>query len=371
MSPTFNISPIKDLTQFLADWQSLLPENGGASFFQSKAWVESWLTYAKNATSLFQIRSEDADGLLLLGVFGQRNIHSMPIVGTNEVRLGEACHENYDSVYIEYNDFLIRAGEQGDIRRHACLALFNQMNSADSFVFRNVVPPLRHSIIAACTDRDWAPRVIHEGATFAIKLLHLRDDNETVLSRVSSNTRRQIERSMRLYEERGELQVHRANSKQERENCWQELDQLHAKAWQARGQSGAFASQQFQDFHKILRENHAQKLDFLTITAGDETIGCFYNFLHNGTVMNYQSGFKYEQNNQLKPGLVSHVLAAQFYLKNDYDLYDMLVGDARYKQSLGEPLERLSVIEVERPGVKRTLRKTVRNFRKMKERRAR
>ncbi len=363
MTPQMTISPLKDLDGFITDWKSLNGDRPAASFFQSEAWVSSWLKLAQSQTDLMQFRVTDQNGLAMLGYLGQRNVQSVPVAGIKELRLSEAANENVDTLYVEYNDFQVRSDADSDLRRHALVYLFENMSGPDSFIFRNIVPRLRHSVFSACTARGWKPRVIHEGATFAIKLLHLREDNQSILDKVSSNTRRQIERSMRLYEERGELSVHRALSDAERESCWQSLEEMHTKAWVARGETGSFASKNFQLFHKNLRDHYGDALDFLTIKAGDETIGCFYNFLHNRMVLNYQSGFKYEKNNQLKPGLVSHTLAAQYYLKNDYDVYDMLVGDARYKQSLGEPFERLSVIEVERPCLKQKARNFARHVR--------
>lgn len=45
--------------------------------------------------------------------------------------------------------------------------------------------------------------------------------------------------------------------------------------------------------------------------AGEPTIGVLYNFVHDGLVLNHQSGFLYESDNRLKPGLVSLVLSVE------------------------------------------------------------
>jgi CelD/BcsL family acetyltransferase involved in cellulose biosynthesis len=52
-------------------------------------------------------------------------------------------------------------------------------------------------------------------------------------------------------------------------------------------------------------------------------------------VYSYQSGFNYEEDNRLKPGLVSHRVAIEHCLAAGDAVYDFLAGDDRYKRSLG------------------------------------
>jgi CelD/BcsL family acetyltransferase involved in cellulose biosynthesis len=59
-----------------------------------------------------------------------------------------------------------------------------------------------------------------------------------------------------------------------------------------------------------------------------------YQFRHKGHVYSYQSGFHYERDNRLKPGLVSHRLAIEHSLSAGDAVYDFLGGDDRYKRSL-------------------------------------
>jgi CelD/BcsL family acetyltransferase involved in cellulose biosynthesis len=68
--------------------------------------------------------------------------------------------------------------------------------------------------------------------------------------------------------------------------------------------------------------------------VGDRTIGILYNFVHHGRVLNYQSGFLYEQDARLKPGLVSHVLSIEDSLRRDECGYDFLAGPAGHKSRL-------------------------------------
>jgi CelD/BcsL family acetyltransferase involved in cellulose biosynthesis len=51
-------------------------------------------------------------------------------------------------------------------------------------------------------------------------------------------------------------------------------------------------------------------------------------------VLNYQSGLRYESDAKLKPGLVAHTLLIEENLRRGARIYDLLMGNQRYKWSL-------------------------------------
>jgi CelD/BcsL family acetyltransferase involved in cellulose biosynthesis len=57
-----------------------------------------------------------------------------------------------------------------------------------------------------------------------------------------------------------------------------------------------------------------------------------------GNVAFYQSGFRYEDNAKLKPGLVCHTLAIEYNRERGAHTYDFLAGDSQYKRSLGQEI---------------------------------
>ena len=93
------------------------------------------------------------------------------------------------------------------------------------------------------------------------------------------------------------------------------------------------------------------------VSVGGRTIGVLYNFSHDGRVMNYQSGFRFEDDNRFAPGFVCHAMAAQHYLDAGYDAYDLLAGDADYKRRLAAPSTALTSLVVERPNWRRAARR--------------
>jgi len=57
--------------------------------------------------------------------------------------------------------------------------------------------------------------------------------------------------------------------------------------------------------------------------------------VHAARVYSYQSGFRYENDPAVKPGLVSHYLAIERHLTAGAAIYDFMAGATRHKQSLG------------------------------------
>ena len=112
--------------------------------------------------------------------------------------------------------------------------------------------------------------------------------------------------------------------------------------------SGAFGAPAFESFHKHLRHRSPECVHLIEIAAGDETIGCLYNFIHGGRALNYQSGFRFEEDNQLKPGFVAHALAIRHYAEAGLSAYDLLAGDAPYKRRIADEGESFSSLVLER-----------------------
>jgi CelD/BcsL family acetyltransferase involved in cellulose biosynthesis len=140
------------------------------------------------------------------------------------------------------------------------------------------------------------------------------------------------------------------------------LAELHRAAWARRGQPGGFRSPRFIHFHKALIQRllPERAVELLRVSAGDQTVGYIYNFLLDGKVYFYQSGFAYEADPKIKPGLVTHYLAAQNYWERGFIEYDFMAGDARYKRSLAKSTRTLYWSWVERFNFRMTLIKIAR-----------
>ena len=114
------------------------------------------------------------------------------------------------------------------------------------------------------------------------------------------------------------------------------LTALHQTSWRRRGQPGCFAAPTFESFHRdLIRARFASgEIQLLVAAAGDQPIGCLYNFVHGDRIYAYQSGFDYMADGRLKPGLLTHALAIEEATRAGFAAYDFMAGENRLKASL-------------------------------------
>jgi hypothetical protein len=119
---------------------------------------------------------------------------------------------------------------------------------------------------------------------------------------------------------------------------------LHEAAWRGKGDDGgAWRFPFLVAFHRRLIERcfAGGGVEIVRVSCGGEAIGYIHCLVRGGWIGSYLSGFAYEADNKVKPGLVSFAMYIQHRLEIGGDVFDFLAGDHRYKTSLGTPGQRL------------------------------
>ncbi|MEM8935113.1 MAG: GNAT family N-acetyltransferase [Pseudomonadota bacterium] len=337
-----------------AHWRALFHRSSNANFFISPAWMSAWLAEGGGAAELWCIRYESAGQVELIGIFGAARIGA-PLISVQESRLHGLCDPALDAIYIEYNDFLI--ADQNNARRiEAIHAAINALSQCDQFVFQNITDVLAADIKAVASDLGLTVRELVRQPTYQCDLKTLRQGQTDLVSSLSKSLRHKVQRSQRLYEERGPLDFALAETTAARQTAFSRLIALHQAGWRRRGVDGAFSNPAFVAFHERLIRGAPEQTHLIEIRAGGETIGVLYNFIFGNRVSAYQSGFRFEDDNRLAPGYLSHALACEYYLAAGFDVYDFLGGDAEHKRRLGLVGPALSTVCVERRNPKMRLR---------------
>lgn len=312
-------------------WPELYGTVRAASIFLSPQWVETWLEiYGRDYTGRqlsWWLGDVCIAGVMLLS--RRAKLGPFPIRLTILNTAGE-IDEN--APFIEYNDVLCQPGHEGIVAD--ALASYLAQQPWDQLCLAGYT---ESSLFAQLQSRALPGNWDSMGKNSPY--IDLASLGEGGLDKYfSSNTRSQIRRSIKLYEERGALRIDVAQNLDESLQYLDALAVLHRAAWVRRGQPGGFRSPRFIQFHKTLiaRLLPLGKAELLRVSAGEQTVGYIYNFLNEGKVHFYQSGFAYEEDSKIKPGLVTHYLAAQDYWKRGFIEYDFMAGDARYKKSLAK-----------------------------------
>ena len=228
-------------------------------------------------------------------------------------------------MFIEYNNILAERSF-ADAIVVACLeALTHRLRHSDQLVLSGIDPDLE---LAACRTAGRAGLVtevkVADTARW-IDFAKVRQKGGNYRATLGRNTRQAVSRAMRLYAERGPVELRIMETTSEALAAFDLLADFHQSRW---GRKGSFANPRFRPFHEelIARGVPMGAVRISRTLAGDQTIGVLYNFVHDGRVLNYQSGFLYERDGRLKPGLISHVLSIEDSIARGERGYDFLAG---------------------------------------------
>ena len=308
------------------------------SYFTSWGWIGCWLNQLPESLRPQALIVENADGVVGLGLIHRHRILHGQLIPSTALFLNETGDPVYDSLTIEHNGFLAIRGDEAKVVE-TCIDFLCEsdldwdelfLSGADAGAATDVATQNLPGRLRRCVKR--------QKSCFVVDVAALRDSKGDYLASLSSNTRSQVRRAMRLYEEIGPLKITCVAGREETLAYYDRMKALHTSYWETRNEPGAFAHPFIDGFHRHLietREAHGE-IQLLHVTAGEQTIGYLYNFVHAGRVYNYQSGFQYMDNPKLKPGLVCHTLAIEFNRQHGADVYDFLAGEGQHKQSLGK-----------------------------------
>ncbi|MGX6449976.1 GNAT family N-acetyltransferase, partial [Patulibacter sp. S7RM1-6] len=194
----------------------------------------------------------------------------------------------------------------------------------------------RREDVAPLLDRWPTDRiVVKERPSYQYDLGALAPDAD-VPSALPGGPRRRARASLRALAARGELAVDWATDRDEAAAYLEELVALHQRAWTAVGEPGLFGGTAFAAFHRRLAPElvAAGRATLVRVRCGDETIGVLYGFRDGDRLLAYQSGLRRFDDNRLRPGIVSHLLAMEAARERGIAVYDHLAGEARYKREL-------------------------------------
>jgi CelD/BcsL family acetyltransferase involved in cellulose biosynthesis len=317
--PVIEIAPVEDFAALAPVWRDL-EQRAACSFFQSWAWTGCLAE--KRFADPWLLSARCGDKVVGLALFnrGRHAGLSRPIL------LGESGRAELDSIFIEHNGPVLDREAPADLASRCWTALAEKFGKAKwliSGTTEEVCSTLPSDRIARIAARRPAP------------YLDISPDIDP-LDGCSANTRQQLRRSLRAWEEIGPLVLDIASS--DRADLYLDaLAELHTRYWTGRGKPGAFAGSFFGRFHHALlhRASPGQSVDVIRVSAGDRVAGYLYNFVHDGWVAAYQSGFDFGADaGRLRPGLVCHLMAIRHYRQVGMRRYDFLGGEARYKRSL-------------------------------------
>ena len=330
-----------------------LEERADINFYLSWAWIGSWIEEAGPPDLVLAGRA--GGELVCLGLL-RRGVQKRHLfVRSQMLFLHQTGDEEQDVIFIEYNDFLTdrRFAPLGSA---AVAFLLENAGRVDEIQIGGVAEPIYEGVKAA----GFTTHVYARKPTAFVDLKDIRASGGDYLATLSPNSRYQIRRSHKAYQARGPLAVQPARNAEEALEFFEALGVLHERAWRERGgrggwrlsfnalpermwrrrePGGAWRFPFLVAFQKRVIDRAFAKggIEIVRISCGDTPIGYIHCLVRDGWIGSYLSGFAYEADNKLKPGLTSFYLYIEEKLKGDAQVIDFLAGDERYKTSLGQP----------------------------------
>jgi hypothetical protein len=337
ISHSYSIEELQQKWLFIQEGQNL-------PFFLTWSWISCWLeTYSPD---LIIISARYEDQIVAIGLFTYVTKIRHGIVRSHQYRLHQMGDPLLDQIWMEYNDFIC-VDTYRVAAVNACIQALQQNDDNWDEIILSMVTATRageiQKAISGC-------HILLTNPCYSKNLDNIKGDNLQYLDTLNSNTRYQIRRSIRLYQQlHGEIKFKVAQDADEALAFFHEAGEYHKLRWEDSG----FKNKQFILFHENLIKNSAKdnSVDLMKITSGDTTVAILYFHLVGRDVYFYLQGIKYESNQKLKPGLVAHALATQYYMDKGMRKYDYMGGYSQYKCQLSNPVEDLVTLCIQKPSL--------------------
>jgi CelD/BcsL family acetyltransferase involved in cellulose biosynthesis len=328
-------SPLPPLDALGLRWRAL-EEQADCSFFLGWTWMESWLAATGARPELLAIQNDGQDvALALVG----RSMTKRLLGRTATLWLNQSGDARIDRAYIEYNGILKARGAADDIdaRALAALAARNDWRALR-------LPGVADGAPLAGAGRFRRRVLIDRSPAYFADLGQVRAAGGGYLSLLSANTRSQIKRAAKDHGTDGpEIAVARP---EDVPGWLGEMQALNT----GRHEDNAWADPMFVAFVQRIAETGMPRgeVEIMRFTVSGAVLGLLVNFVYRGRAMNYQSAFAQPKGPKDKPGLLCHAAAVERYAAAGLDLYSLLAGKDRYKQSLSTGSETLEWWSLER-----------------------
>ncbi|MER9443649.1 GNAT family N-acetyltransferase [Mesorhizobium sp. M0340] len=334
------------------------------SFYLSWLWIGTWLRHLPGGAQPHVLVARTSSRIVGLAIICRQRAWSFGRHARARWLLNETGDVRFDRLFIEYNDILAERS-LADATRVACVeALAHRLRRSDQLVLSGIDPDFELAACRTAGRSGLLTEVKAEDTARWIDFVKVRQKGANYRATLGRSTRQAVSRAMRLYGERGPIAFRTVEVTSEALAAFDLLAELHQARW---GRRGAFANPSFRRFHEelISRGVPTGTVRISRTLAGDQTVGVLYNFVYDGRVLNYQSGFLYERDGRLKPGLISHVLAIEDSIGRGECGYDFLAGFAGHKSRLANAERPMKWIVIGRDSPERRIEAQLRGAKRV------
>lgn len=349
------ITPLLGDTSLAEDWQGLQKQTDSTIFLEW-LWICTWIeSYQPSAVV---VRVSRGATLVGIGIFTLRVEYRHRLLRSRVAMLHQTGLPHQDQIWVEYNGMLALPGHEVAALAEAITTL-QQTGYCDE-VHASMLPS---TLGLALCDRFGGAHVNWEVRGFKSTFAQSREANKTVLGSLSSNTRYQVRRSLKLYEAAyGRPTLQAAATTDQALDMFTEAGNWHKDRWPDSG----YKNPAFLTFHETLikRGFDHGKTQLFRVVFGHHTIGVFYFLVLRKQAYFYLQGLRSEEDGKRKPGLMGHCLLMQYFLDQGVDVYDFMGGESQYKTQLANQTTGFATVRVHNGNLKFRLEQHARRLKR-------
>ncbi len=332
-------------------WEQLLSSSGHNFVMRGPTWSIAWWRVfggvdGRRARVVTFRRGSELVGVVPLLARSAHGVTRLELFGTGEPERDEVCSEHLGPVVARGEEQAIAAAFAGLLRSDA-LGPWDQLDLMALSSDDPTVPVLCEAL--RCVGR------VSFGVSGAAPYVRLPSTWAAYLGSLSSSRRQRVSRTLAAFDRwaGGDHALVVASTPAQVGQGLEILEQLHAERWQAAGRSGAFASQRFRSFHRLVAPLLFERgaLELAWLLARGKPVAALYNLLCGGAVRFYQSGRMVPAPTGVSLGIAIHLHAMQHAIAARRSEYDFLGGAGRYKLELSHDVRPLLRLIVTRRGV--------------------
>lgn len=317
------------LDALAGEWDELLESSGQQVFFLRHSWNRLWWRFLRPAASeLFIVTCRDQRGSLTgLAPFYLRQRRTAGIPYLREVLfLGTGVYAQTS----EYLDVIARRGCERAVAK-AVADCLSRNGDWDRISLTEI--PVSSSMLRCLNDAAFEqPQIESCSRSYFIDTTV---DWETFKKRLGGSARRNVGSATRKLFNAHECELDRVHTADQLDPAMDSLVQLHQARWQSKGQPGAFALPNVEQFlREAARASLAEgRLRLLTLRVDGKVAAARLDFLDNHIAHAFQAGFDPAYANEAL-GAVMNGLCVKTYIEDEWvHAYDLMSGSGEYKES--------------------------------------
>lgn len=346
------LSQLPDLKELETLWRPLQCKSNSSPFL-SWTWIETSLKHTCGERLLLKATLPDGSivGLSIISPSVERKM-GIPV---RQLNVNQSSRPEANSIIFQYGDFLVDEKCGVDVRSCMIEALVGGYDVSSNLHNWQALHMggVCETIAKGLGSGNAVVRLLRKQDYPNVPLRELRRDGLDFDSSFDRTSQRKIFRAKRRYGTWGELKISPADNIDTAFNWIEKLVQLDIDLNQNKKTQSLFASQQYTAFvQDLVRKGLATgEAHILRSMAGLTPIGYLLTLQAGHEAMCFVSGFDYDSSRRYNPGLVSHALAAQYFLDRGYDNYFLFANGKRYSKFFSQQSRNLYWLTAQRKSV--------------------